>query len=91
MCKINRFTLVSYNHPLFPAGMSSVDRKGFGRIGLRAFSYYTVTTLIAAFTGIALASVIQPGTSSRNPPTPSGGKVEAVQSVDAFLDLIRCV
>uniref|UniRef100_A0A8D3AX29 Amino acid transporter n=1 Tax=Scophthalmus maximus TaxID=52904 RepID=A0A8D3AX29_SCOMX len=71
------------------AGMSSVDRKGFGRIGLRAFSYYTVTTLIAAFTGIALASVIQPGTSSRNPPTPSGGKVEAVQSVDAFLDLIR--
>ncbi|XP_035491236.2 excitatory amino acid transporter 1 isoform X1 [Scophthalmus maximus] len=74
---------------LIAAGMSSVDRKGFGRIGLRAFSYYTVTTLIAAFTGIALASVIQPGTSSRNPPTPSGGKVEAVQSVDAFLDLIR--
>ncbi|XP_018533389.1 excitatory amino acid transporter 1 isoform X1 [Lates calcarifer] len=70
-------------------GMSSVDSKVYGRIGLRAFSYYMVTTLIAVFTGIALAVIIQPGNSSRNTSVSSSGKVEAVQSVDAFLDLIR--
>ncbi|KAM4552093.1 excitatory amino acid transporter 1-like [Odontesthes bonariensis] len=73
------------------AGMSSVDRKAYGRIGLRAFTYYMVTTIIAAFTGIGLAVVIQPGKSSRHTTEPSGGTAEAVQSVDAFLDLIRCV
>ncbi|XP_075339408.1 excitatory amino acid transporter 1-like [Odontesthes bonariensis] len=71
------------------AGMSSVDRKAYGRIGLRAFTYYMVTTIIAAFTGIGLAVVIQPGKSSRHTTEPSGGTAEAVQSVDAFLDLIR--
>lgn len=71
-------------------GMSSVDRKANGKIGLRAFSYYMATTVIAAFTGIALAVLIQPGNSSRKTPVSSSGKVEAVHSVDSFLDLIRC-
>lgn len=75
----------------FISGMSSVDRKGYGRIGLRAFSYYIVTTLIAAFTGIVLAVLIQPGRSSRTASVSSGGNAEAVQTVDSFLDLIRCV
>uniref|UniRef100_A0A3B4XAK8 Amino acid transporter n=1 Tax=Seriola lalandi dorsalis TaxID=1841481 RepID=A0A3B4XAK8_SERLL len=69
--------------------MSSVDRKAYGRIGGRAFSCYMVTTLVAAFTGIALAVIIQPGNSSRSTAVSSGGKEKAVQSVDAFLDLIR--
>ncbi|CAG5896498.1 unnamed protein product [Menidia menidia] len=71
------------------AGLSGVDRKAYGRIGLRAFSYYLVTTVIAAFTGIALAVLVQPGKSSKRTAEPSGGTAEAVQSVDAFLDLIR--
>lgn len=71
--------------------MSSVDRKANGKIGLRAFGYYMATTLVAAFTGIALAALIQPGNSSRDSPVSSSGPVEAVQSVDSFLDLIRCV
>ncbi|XP_042353288.1 excitatory amino acid transporter 1-like [Plectropomus leopardus] len=69
--------------------MSSVDRKAYGKIGLRAFSYYMVTTLIAAFTGIALAVLIQPGKSSRAASVSSSGNTEAVQTVDSFLDLIR--
>uniref|UniRef100_A0A3B4UCW8 Amino acid transporter n=1 Tax=Seriola dumerili TaxID=41447 RepID=A0A3B4UCW8_SERDU len=53
--------------------------------------YYMVTTLVTTFTGIALAVIIQPGNSSRSTAVSSGGKEKAVQSVDAFLDLIRCV
>ncbi|XP_047444809.1 excitatory amino acid transporter 1-like [Mugil cephalus] len=71
------------------AGVSSVDRKAYGKIGLRAFSYYMITTVIAAFTGIALAVLIQPGKSSRDTAAPSGGETEPAQSADAFLDLIR--
>uniref|UniRef100_A0A3Q1KBP4 Amino acid transporter n=1 Tax=Anabas testudineus TaxID=64144 RepID=A0A3Q1KBP4_ANATE len=67
-------------------GMSSVDRKANGKIGLRAFSYYMATTVFAVFTGIALAVLIRPGKSSS---VSSSGEREAVQSVDSFLDLIR--
>uniref|UniRef100_A0A3Q2P893 Amino acid transporter n=1 Tax=Fundulus heteroclitus TaxID=8078 RepID=A0A3Q2P893_FUNHE len=66
-----------------------IDRKDFGKIGLRTFTYYLLTTVIAAFTGIFLALLIQPGKSSQRDSGSSSGKTEAVQSVDAFLDLIR--
>ncbi|KAM4557447.1 excitatory amino acid transporter 1-like [Fundulus diaphanus] len=68
--------------------MSNVERKDFGKIGLRTFTYYLLTTVIAAFTGIFLAVLIQPGKSSQHDSGSSAGKTEAVQSVDAFLDLI---
>ncbi|XP_074507907.1 excitatory amino acid transporter 1-like isoform X2 [Sebastes fasciatus] len=71
------------------AGISSVDKKAYGKIGLRAFCYYMVTTIIAAFTGIALAVLIQPGKSSRTASVSSSGHPQAVQTVDSFLDLIR--
>ncbi|XP_049453755.1 excitatory amino acid transporter 1-like [Epinephelus fuscoguttatus] len=71
------------------AVMSSVDRKAFGKIGLRVLGYYLVTTLIAAFTGISLAILIQPGKSSTADSVSSSGNTEAVQTVDSFLDLIR--
>lgn len=70
-------------------GMSTVDRRAYGKIGFRAFSYYIITTVIAAFTGITLAVLIQPGKSSRGTSEPSGGETEAVENVDAFMDLIR--
>ncbi|XP_060940108.1 excitatory amino acid transporter 1-like [Limanda limanda] len=71
------------------SGTSSVDRKAYGRIGLRAICYYLLTTLIATVTGIVLAVIIQPGNWSRNTSASSGGRAEAVQTVDAILDLIR--
>ncbi|XP_053293475.1 excitatory amino acid transporter 1 [Pleuronectes platessa] len=71
------------------SGTSSFDRKAYGRIGLRAVCYYLLTTLIATVTGIVLAVIIQPGNWSRNTSTPSAGRTEAVQNVDAVLDLIR--
>lgn len=71
--------------------MSSVNRNSNGRTGLKALIFYTVTTIIAAFAGILLAVLIQPGISSRVDPLPSSGDPEVVQSVDSFLDLIRYV
>uniref|UniRef100_A0A8C3AGJ1 Amino acid transporter n=1 Tax=Cyclopterus lumpus TaxID=8103 RepID=A0A8C3AGJ1_CYCLU len=71
--------------------ISSVDMMAFGKIVLKAFSYYMVTTFIATFTGIALAVHIQPGKSSWTASVPSSGNAEAVQTVDSFLDIIRCV
>lgn len=71
-------------------GMASLDRKANGKIGLRAFSYYMTTTVIAVFTGMALALLIQPGNSSRNTSVSSTGKAGTVRNVDSFLDLIRC-
>lgn len=67
-----------------------MEKRAYGKIGLRAFTYYMITTFIAAFTGIALALFIQPGKSSGTVSVSSGGNAEAVQTVDSFLDLIRC-
>ncbi|KAK1879026.1 Excitatory amino acid transporter 4 [Dissostichus eleginoides] len=71
------------------SGMSSMDKKAFGKLGLQALRSYTVTTLISVFIGIVLVVLIKPGKSHGNASAPSGGEVEAVQTVDAFLDLIR--
>ncbi|KAI4809268.1 hypothetical protein KUCAC02_018171 [Chaenocephalus aceratus] len=68
------------------SGMSSMDKKAFGKLGLQAVCYYTVTTLISVFIGIVLV-----GESHGNASAPPGGEVEAVQTVDAFLDLISLV
>lgn len=72
------------------SGMSSVNRKDLGKMGLQALCYYAVTSLMAVFTGIALVVLIQPGKSPENTSAPSDGEVEAVHTVDAFLDLLRC-
>uniref|UniRef100_UPI003AAEB4C4 excitatory amino acid transporter 1-like n=1 Tax=Centroberyx gerrardi TaxID=166262 RepID=UPI003AAEB4C4 len=70
-------------------GMSSLDSRTSGKIGLRAISYYIGTTLIAVFTGIVLVVLIQPGKSSRDASVSSAGNVEAPPTLDSFLDLIR--
>ncbi|KAM8746024.1 excitatory amino acid transporter 4 [Acanthopagrus latus] len=70
-------------------GISSLDSKASGKMGLRAVVYYMVTTLIAVFIGIVTVMIIQPGKGSRDSPLDKSGNIEPVQTADAFLDLIR--
>ncbi|XP_070701077.1 excitatory amino acid transporter 1-like [Pempheris klunzingeri] len=70
-------------------GISSVDRRAGGKMRLQPLCYYSMTTWMAVFTGIVLVVLIQPGKSPKNTSVPSGAQVEAVQTVDAFLDLVR--
>ncbi|XP_067453131.1 excitatory amino acid transporter 4 [Thunnus thynnus] len=70
-------------------GISSLDSKASGKMGVRAVVYYTVTTLIAVFIGIVIVMIIQPGKGSRDSPVANSGNIEPVQAADAFLDLIR--
>lgn len=70
-------------------GISSLDSKASGKMGMRAVVYYMVTTLIAVFIGIVMVIIIRPGKGSRDNPVSSSGNIEPVQAADAFLDLIR--
>ncbi|XP_062411958.1 excitatory amino acid transporter 4 [Sardina pilchardus] len=70
-------------------GISSLDSKASGKMGMRAVVYYMVTTFIAVFIGIVMVIIIRPGKGSRDSPVPSSGNIEPVQAADAFLDLIR--
>ncbi|XP_068605449.1 excitatory amino acid transporter 1-like [Brachionichthys hirsutus] len=70
-------------------GMSSMDMKACGKIGVRAFCYYGVTSFMSVFTGIILVVLIKPGNGPTNTTAISGGQVQPVQPEDAFLDLIR--
>ncbi|XP_076583071.1 excitatory amino acid transporter 4 isoform X2 [Chaetodon auriga] len=70
-------------------GISSLDSKASGKMGVRAVVYYMVTTLIAVFIGIVIVIIIRPGKGSRDSPVTNSGNIEPVQAADAFLDLIR--
>ncbi|KAK7889762.1 hypothetical protein WMY93_025322 [Mugilogobius chulae] len=70
-------------------GISSLDSKASGKMGVRAVVYYMVTTLIAVFIGIVMVIIIRPGKGSRDSPIDKSGNIEPVQAADAFLDLIR--
>ncbi|XP_073674394.1 excitatory amino acid transporter 1-like [Garra rufa] len=71
------------------SGISSLDSKASGKMGIRAIVYYMVTTFIAVFIGIVMVIIIRPGKGSRDSPVASSGSIEPVQAADAFLDLIR--
>ncbi|XP_041646383.1 excitatory amino acid transporter 4 [Cheilinus undulatus] len=70
-------------------GISSLDSKASGKMGVRAVIYYMVTTLLAVFIGIVIVVIICPGKGSRDSPVANSGNIEPVQAADAFLDLIR--
>ncbi|CAL8308137.1 unnamed protein product [Lota lota] len=70
-------------------GISSLDSKASGKMGVRAVVYYMVTTLIAVFIGIVMVMIIRPGKGSRDSLVAASGNIESVQAADAFLDLIR--
>uniref|UniRef100_A0A8B9LDN1 Amino acid transporter n=1 Tax=Astyanax mexicanus TaxID=7994 RepID=A0A8B9LDN1_ASTMX len=70
-------------------GISSLDSKASGKMGVRAIVYYMLTTFIAVFIGIVMVIIIRPGKGNRDSPVSSSGSIESVQAADAFLDLIR--
>ncbi|XP_041085138.1 excitatory amino acid transporter 4 [Polyodon spathula] len=70
-------------------GMSSLDSRASGKMGMQAIVYYMVTTFIAVFIGIIMVMIIRPGGGHRDSPVPTENKTEQIQAVDAFLDLIR--
>ncbi|XP_024072354.1 excitatory amino acid transporter 4-like isoform X2 [Terrapene carolina triunguis] len=69
-------------------GMASLDGKASGKMGLRAVVYYMVTTIIAVFIGILMVIIIHPGKGSKDK-LHREGKIEQVQTTDAFMDLVR--
>ncbi|KAF3690948.1 Excitatory amino acid transporter 1 [Channa argus] len=70
-------------------GISSLDSRASGKMGVRAVIYYMVTTLIAVFIGIVIVMIIRPGKGSRDSPMGNSGNIAPVHAADAFLDLIR--
>ncbi|XP_069505671.1 excitatory amino acid transporter 1-like [Ambystoma mexicanum] len=70
------------------SGMASLDSKASGKMGLRAVVYYMVTTFIAVFIGIVMVIIIHPGKGTKED-LQSEGKIERVQTADAFMDLVR--
>ncbi|XP_049452756.1 solute carrier family 1 member 8b [Epinephelus fuscoguttatus] len=70
------------------SGLSAMDTKASGRLGVLTITYYLWTTFIAVIVGIVLVLIIHPGTGSeKEGHHSSSGPV--MTSADALLDLIR--
>lgn len=70
-------------------GLSGLDSRVSGKLGLRACCYYFSTTLIAVIIGMCLVSAIKPGIGADKPT--QAKKNEAVRPLDSFLDIVRFV
>lgn len=70
------------------SGLSAMDTKASGRLGVLTITYYLWTTFIAVIVGIVLVIIVHPGTGSDKDShhTHSG---PVMTSADALLDLIR--
>lgn len=72
------------------SGLSAMDTKASGRLGVLTITYYLWTTFIAVIVGIGLVLIIHPGTGSeKEGHHSSSGPV--MTSADALLDLIRLI
>jgi len=67
----------------------SLDLSLSAKIGLRVIAYYMSTTVLAVFEGIALVSLIQPGTRSSDVFESAIIPDKNVTNVDMLMDLIR--
>lgn len=70
-------------------GMASLDKQASGKLGMRTIIYYFGTTLLAVILGIILVTTIRPGVNREKDDIIRTGEAEEVNTVDAFLDLIR--
>ncbi|XP_070158681.1 excitatory amino acid transporter 2 [Polyergus mexicanus] len=73
------------------SGMAQLDVQRSGRIGIRALTYYSITTILAAIVGIAMVLMIHPGDPRIKTTVTAVVKAEEakVSTVDAILDIIR--
>ena len=72
------------------SGLSSLDTRSSGRMGMRAILYYLSTTLAAVVLGIVLTLIIRPGEKGRGHDDGNvTSEAEVVNTADTFLDLIR--
>lgn len=71
--------------------MAQLDMQRSGRIGYRALTYYSVTTILAAIVGIAMVLMIHPGDPKIKNTATTIIKAEEtkVSTIDAILDIIR--
>lgn len=76
---------------LLISGMAQLDVQRSGRIGVRALTYYSITTILAAIVGIAMVLMIHPGNPQIKTTVAAVVKAEEtkVSTVDAILDIIR--
>lgn len=69
-----------------------MDPRSSGRMGYRALTYYTVTTLLAAIVGIAVVLAIHPGDpliKNSVSTTSAFSDASKVSTLDALLDIGR--
>ena len=77
-------------HLLF-VGVSSLDAKASGHMGLRTLLYYFGTTFMAIVIGVILVVSIHPGDPVLKDETAVAEGDSRITSLDALLDLIRFV
>ncbi|KAL1022010.1 hypothetical protein UPYG_G00021040 [Umbra pygmaea] len=70
------------------SGLSAMDTKASGRLGVLTITYYLWTTFIAVIVGIILVLAIHPGKGTEKEGH-KGGSGPVMTSADALLDLIR--
>ncbi|XP_038049201.1 excitatory amino acid transporter 2-like [Patiria miniata] len=71
------------------SGLTGLDTKESGKLGLRALVYYSVTTCIAVIIGIILVLSIHPGKAETKASLGQFGKKQDMTTMDAILDLLR--
>lgn len=70
-------------------GLTGLDAKESGKLGMRALLYYFSTTFIAVIIGIIMVLSIHPGRSSLKEELGDGDSKPEITTLDAFLDLLR--
>ncbi|KAJ3612830.1 hypothetical protein NHX12_019088 [Muraenolepis orangiensis] len=71
------------------SGLSAMDTKASGRLGVLTITYYLWTTFIAVIVGIVLVLIIHPGKGTEKEVGHHTGSGPVMTSADALLDLIR--
>lgn len=85
--RLLKMTIVPLVFTSITAGVASVGSgKALGRLTVKAFTFYIISTLVAIFIGLALANLLKPGVGSHIPV--SDFNKDMVQTPASPLDLV---